>query len=51
MVVESVSSVVRPNGSTGLIVVVLILGLLVGPCSCGMRAPATDALLLRPKRM
>ena len=38
----------EPPANTGLIVFELILGLLVGPISCRMGAPATDKPLLRP---
>ena len=36
----------EPPAVTGLTVTELILGLLVGPISCGIRAPATDAAIL-----
>ena len=39
---------VGPKRPVGLTVLELILGLLVGPVSCWLRAPATDAALLRP---
>ena len=44
----AVGPLIMSVGPVGLTVLELILGLLVGPCSCGKRAPAPDAALLRP---
>ena len=46
-VVVSVVAVV-PVLVAGLTVITLMLGLLLGPISCGLRPPATDAAILLP---
>ena len=47
MVVAESASVVELERSAGL-TIELMVGLLIGPISCGTRAPATDAAILRP---